>query len=89
MTLQDEHHGVVLADAEALQIAGGLVALLLQLGKRRADFFALVVRPQQGQTVGFLLCPGIHHVVGKIEVLWNDKLQVLIVILDRRKRRLF
>ena len=45
MTLQDEHHGVVLANAQRLQIAGSLVGLLFQLRKGSAYLGALVVGP--------------------------------------------
>ena len=86
--LQNEHHGVVLADAERHQVRRSLVRLLLQLGKRRAYLLALVVGPQQGQPVGLFLGPLVHHVVGEVEVLGDNELQVLVVILNRRERRL-
>ena len=86
--LQDQHDGVVLADAQGHQVRGGLVGLLLQLRKGGANLLALVVGPQQGQSVGLLLRPDIHHVVGEVEVLWDDELQMLIVILYRLKVRL-
>ncbi len=79
--LQDEHHGVVLADAQRLQIAGRLVALLLQLSEGGTNLLALVVGPEQGQLVGCLLGPLVHHVVGEVEVLGDDELQVLVVVL--------
>ena len=88
-TLQDEHHGVALADAKRLQIGGGLIALLFQLGEGGANLHALVVCPQQGQLLGGLLGPLIHHVVSKVEVLGDDELQMLIVILYRLEVRLF
>ena len=89
MTLQDEHHGIVFANAQRLQIAGSLIGLLFQLSIGGTYLFALVVGPQDGQLLWCLLCPRIHHVVGKVEVLWDDELQILIVILYRRKFGLF
>ena len=83
--LQDEHHGVVLADADALQVRGGLVGLLFQLTETCAYLFAFVVGPEQCQLVGVCLGPFIHHVVGKIEILRDDEFQVLVVILHRGK----
>ena len=86
--LQDQHHGVVLANAQRHQIRSSLICLLLQFSIRCANLFALIVCPEDGELLRCLLSPRIHHVVGKIEILWNDKLQILIVILNRRKRRL-
>ena len=86
---QDEHHRVALANAERHEVGGGLVRLLLQLPEGGANLFAQVVGPQQGQLVRCFLGPCIHHVVGKVEVLGNDKLQVIPIILYRRERCLF
>ena len=86
---QDEHHGVVLADAQRHQVTGGLVRLFLQLTVGRANLFALIVCPQDGQLLRGLLCPRVHHVVGEIEVLGDDELQVLVVVFNRRELRLF
>ena len=86
--LEDEHHGIVLADAETHQIGGSLITLLLQFTVGRADLVTLVIGPQDGQFLGGFLSPGVHHVVGEIKVLWDDKLQILIVILYRLKMRL-
>ena len=87
--LQDEHHGVVLADAEGGQIRSGLIGLLLQLSEGGPDLLALVVSPQDSEFLGCLLSPRIHHIVGEVEVLGDDELQILIVILYRRKLCLF
>ena len=45
MTLQNKHHGVVLADAQRCQVTGGLVSLLFQLTIGGANLLALVVGP--------------------------------------------
>ena len=86
--LQDEHHGVVLADAKRHQIGSGLIALLLQLSVGCANLVTLIVRPQEGQFLRGLLSPGIHHVVCEVEALRDDELQVLVVILYRLEMRL-
>ena len=82
---QYEHHWVVLADAQRLQIGGSLVGLLSQLAEGGTYLLALIVSPQQGQTIGAFVSPHVHDVVGEVEVLRDDELQVLIVILNRRK----
>ena len=83
--LQDEHHRVVLADAETHQIGGRLITLLLQFAIGRADLVAQIVGPQESESLRGFLGPGVHHVVSEIKVLWDDKLQMLIVILYRLK----
>ena len=80
-SLEDEHHRVALADAQRLEIGGGLVALLLQLCEGGANLRTLVVGPEQGQLVGCFLGPLVHHVIGEVEVLGDDELEVLVVIL--------
>ena len=87
-TLQNEHHGVVLANAQRHQVRGCLIGLFLQLSESSTNLLALIVRPQDGQSLGLLCCPRVHHVIGEIEVLGNDEFQVLIVIFHRRKFRL-
>ena len=82
-TFQDEHDRVVLADAQRLEVAGSLVRLFLQILERGTYLFALVISPQQSQSLGLLFCPCVHHVVGKVKVLWNDELQMFVVILHR------
>ena len=84
-TLQDEHHGVVLADAQRHQITGGLIGLLLQFGEGGADLLTLIVGPEDGESLRCLLSPRVHHVVGEIEVLRDDELQILVIILNRRE----
>ena len=84
-SLQDQHHRIVLANAKCLQVAGSLVGLLLQLSVGRTDLLSLIVGPEDGQLLRGLLSPRIHHIVGEIEILRNDKLQVLIVIFYRRE----
>ena len=86
--LQNQHHGVVFADAQCLQITGSLISLLFQFSVGGTDLFALIVSPEDGQLLRCLLSPRIHHVVGEIEVLRNDEFQVFVVILNRRKLRL-
>ena len=80
-TLQDQHHGIALANAERLQIGCSLVALLFQLFIGGTYLLALVVSPEQCQFLGRFLGPCVHHVVSKVEVLGDDELQVLVVIL--------
>ena len=44
-SLQNQHHGVVLADAQRQQIGGSLIRLFLQLCEGGAYLLALVVGP--------------------------------------------
>ena len=81
--LEDEHHHVAMSDAELSEIGCGLVALALQVGKRREHLGALVVGPDERHLVGLLLGPDVHHVVGKIEVLGNDELQMFVIVFHR------
>ena len=86
---QNQHHGVVLADAQTHQVRGGLIGLLLQFAEGGAYLVTLVVGPQDGQFLGGFFCPGIHYVVGEVESLGDDEFQILIVILNRVEMRLF
>ncbi len=81
--LEDEHDGIVLADAQREEIRGRLVRLLLELSVGGAYLVTQVVGPEDGELVGSFLSPHIHDVVGKIEILRNDKLQVLVIVFDR------
>ena len=47
----------------------------------KTDFFATFTCPKQRHVVWFDLCPFVHHVVGKVEIFWYDKLQMLLEVL--------
>ena len=87
--LEDEHHHVATADAELLEIGGGTVALLAEVGKGEADALPLVIGPEQGQLVGLFLGPSVHHIVGEVEVVGHDKFQMLDVVFLRGEGGLF
>ena len=48
MSLQDDHHHIAFADADAQEVGGCLVGKLLHLTKGEAALHTLVVGPQQG-----------------------------------------
>ena len=81
VTLQNQHHLIIVTDAETLEVSSSLVALLLQVLVCKTDFFATFTCPKQGHVVWFDLCPFVHHVVGKVEIFWYDKLQMLLEVL--------
>ena len=81
VTLQNEHHLIIVTDAETLEVSSSLVALLLQVLVCKTDFFATFTCPKQRHVVWFDLCPFVHHVVGKVEIFWYDKLQMLLEVL--------
>ena len=81
VTLQNQHHLIIVTDAETLEVSSSLVALLLQVLVCKTDFFATFTCPKQRHVVWFDLCPFVHHVVGKVEIFWYDKLQMLLEVL--------
>ena len=81
VTLQNQHHLIIVTDTETLEVSGSLVALLLQVLVCKTDFFATFTCPKQRHVVWFDLCPFVHHVVGKVEIFWYDKLQMLLEVL--------
>ena len=83
MALEDEHHHIAAAYAETLEIACSLVGLLLYVLEREAFLLTSLARPQQGELAWCLLCPCVHDVVGKVEVLFYLELQVLLEVLFR------
>ena len=83
MALQDQHHLIAPADAELHVIGRHLIGLPLQVTEGGTHLLTPLTGPQQGQLVGPLLCPSIHDIVGKIEILGYDKLQMFLEILLR------
>ena len=81
VTLQNQHHLIIVTDAETLEVSSSLVALLLQVLVCKTDFFATFTCPKQCHVVWFDLCPFVHHVIGKVEIFWYDKLQMLLEVL--------
>ena len=81
VTLQNQHHLIIVTDTETLEVSGSLVALLLQVLVCKTDFFATFACPKQRHVVWFDLCPFVHHVVGEVEIFWYDKLQMLLEVL--------
>ena len=79
--LEDEHHLVAMAYAEALEVGGGAVGLVFQLREGGSHFLAPLAGPEEGELVGVLLCPRVHHVVGEVEVLGYLEVQVSLVVL--------
>ena len=67
--LQDEHHHVAAADAEALEVAGRHVGIALHVAEAELTVLALVVGPEQGGFVGLLGGPSVHDVVAEVEVV--------------------
>ena len=78
--LKDNHHSVAAAYTQPLQVARSTVALLLHLTEGERAVLTTLAGPQQGMAIGSLLCPAIHHVVGKVEVIRHHKLQVAPVV---------
>ena len=81
VTLQNQHHLIIVTDTETLEVSGSLVALLLQVLVCETDFLTSFACPKQRHVVWFDLCPFVHHVVGKVEIFWYDKLQMLLEVL--------
>ena len=81
MTLQYEHHLIIVTDTETLEVSSSLVALLLQVLVCETDFLTSFACPKQRHVVWFDLCPFVHHVVGEVEIFWYDKLQMLLEVL--------
>ena len=81
VTLQNQHHLIIVTDTETLEVSSSLVALLLQVLVCKTDFFATFTCPKQRHVVWLDLCPFVHHVVGKVEIFWYDKLQMLLEVL--------
>ena len=79
--LEDEHHLVAMAYAEALEVGGGAVGLVFQLREGGSHLLAPLAGPEEGELVGVLLCPRVHHVVGEVEVLGYLEVQVSLVVL--------
>ena len=79
--LEDKHHHIPPTYAELTEISRCTVGLLLDICKGETDALALVIGPEQRLLFGFLRCPGIHHVVGKVKMFGDDKLQVFSIIL--------
>jgi hypothetical protein len=88
-TLQDEHHHVAVANAQALEIAGRHVGIALHVGKRKLAVLALVVGPKQSGFVGLFGCPGVYNIVSEVEVIGYINLQVLYKVLLGSKCGLF
>ena len=80
-TLEYKHDHVTLADAEAHEICRRTIALLLDVAEGKTYTFAFVVSPQQSQLIRFFLCPKVHHVVGEVEMVGYDKLEVIYIVL--------
>lgn len=85
--LEDQHHHVPPADAEALEIGGRAVGFTLHVGKGELDLAAPVIRPQQRLLVGFLRRIGIHHVIGEIEIRGDADTEIPYVVLLGGKYR--
>ena len=68
---------------------GGHVRLPFHVSKGKSLFHALIVRPNHGKAVGSFLRPLVHDVVGKVEILRNNKTKILIEIFQRCKCSLF
>ena len=85
--LEDQHHHVPPADAEALEIGGRAVGFTLHVGKGELDLAAPVIRPQQRLLVGFLRRIGIHHVIGKIEIRGDADAEIPYVVFLGSKYR--
>ena len=81
VTLQNQHHLIIVTDTETLEVSSSLVALLLQVLVCETDFLATFTCPKQRHVVWFNLCPFVHHVVGEVEIFWYDKLQMLLEVL--------
>ena len=81
VTLQNQHYLIIVTDAETLEVSGSLVALLFQVLVCETDFLTSFACPKQCHVVWFDLCPFVHHVVGKVEIFWYDKLQMLLEVL--------
>ena len=79
--LQDEHHHVAAADAEALEVAGRHVGIALHVAEAELTVLALVVGPEQGGFVGLLGGPSVDDVVAEVEVLGYIYLQVVNEVL--------
>ena len=87
-TLEDEHNRIAPTNSQALEISGCLVALSFQLSEGGTEFNTFIVGPKQRQLIGGLCSPNIHNIVGEVEMLGNNKFQMLIVVLVGRERSL-
>ena len=72
-----------ITDAEGLEVRCSLVGLFLQFTKRGTNLGSLVVGPQQREFVGLLLCPRVNDIIGKIEILLDVEMQVLLEVFHR------
>ena len=79
--LKDNHHHVAMPYAQRGKVGSRLVALALEVGKRKNLFFALIVGPYKRHLVRLLFGPYVHHVVSKVKVLGNVEMQMLSEVL--------
>ena len=85
LAFKDEHHHVAAANAQRLKVRCSTVALPFQIGKGEKAFASLLAHPNERRFIWCFGRPSIHHIVGKIKVIRNDELQVLVVIFCRRE----
>ena len=78
---QDTHHHIVFLNTDSCKVRHDVVAHSLHVGKRIVALLALVVRPKQGQFIGLLLSPTVHHVIREVEAFGNDELEILLKVL--------
>lgn len=88
VTLEDEHDLIAVDDAQLLEISGSAVGLLLELAEGGTHFLATLAGAQQADLIGLQACPLVHDIVGKVEILGNNKMKVILEILFRREMRL-
>ena len=85
---QHEHDAVAPPDAQLQQIGRRLVRHLFQVPEGEAFFLPLVIGPQQRQLVRRLLGPGIHDVIGEVEMLRHIDVEMTDKVLLGDKFRL-
>ena len=68
---EDQHHHRALLHAKAFEEVGSLIGQPLDVGKGEDLLVVLFVAPHQGLLFRLGVCPGVHHVKAKVEILWH------------------
>ena len=86
--LQDKHHSVASLDAEGQQITGCLVRQPLVFAIFQVLYLSVVVGPKDGFLLWLFLGIGVDDVIAEVEMLRNDKLEMLHEVFVARKLHL-
>jgi len=80
LTFKDEHHHVATTNTQLLEIRSSAIAFPFKVGKRENTFSSFIASPYKRSLFGCFYSPRIHHIVGKIKVIWNKKFEISVII---------